>query len=156
VFDPERPPAIGAPGIFTGLRPGAILLGVVVDHLATLLASAALVAALAAREPGGELSEEALEALAATPEFLVASLVLGLACTALGAFVGARRAGCAFVRHGGWIAIGSALVALAGIAAGPPGPPPPLWLELAGFLLAVPAGILGGWLAGLRAASRAG
>jgi hypothetical protein len=153
VFDPDRPPAIEAPGIFTGLRPAAILLGVVVDHLATLVASVALVSVLAAREPGGAPTEEALDALAATPAFLLASLVVGLACTALGGFVGARRAGCAFVRHGGWIGIGSALVALASVAAGSPGPSPPLWVELAGFALVVPAGILGGWLAGVRASS---
>jgi putative membrane protein (TIGR04086 family) len=155
VHEPGRPPGIEAPGIFTGLHPRAILIGVVVDSLATLVAGFALVSVFAARQgpgPDGGVSDEALDSLTASPEFLLASLVVGLACTSLGGFVGARRAGTSFARHGGWIGVGSALVALLlSVASGPDPSPPPLWFELAGYLLVIPAGVLGGLLAGLRA-----
>ena len=157
MHEPGRPPAIEVPGIFTGLRPRAILLGVVVDNLATLLASLVLVTSFAARQglgPDGEVSDEALESLASSAEFLLASLVAGLACTSLGGFVGARRAGSSFARHGGWIGVGSAVVALLlSLSSGPNPSPPPLWFELAGYLLVIPAGVLGGLLAGVRARS---
>lgn len=157
MLDPDRPPAIEAPGLFDGLRPNAILLGVIVDTIATLVASVVLVSVFAARKGIGrddELTPELLDTLGSSPEFLLASLVVGLACTSLGGFVGARRAGRAFARHGGWIGVGSALVALAlALSSGPVRSPPPLWFELAGYLLVIPAGVVGGLLAGALAAS---
>jgi putative membrane protein (TIGR04086 family) len=155
VNEPQRPPAIEAPGIFEGLRPRAILLGVIVDNLATLLSSLVLVSYFAAQQglgQDGQISEEALEGIASSQEFLLASLAVGLACTSLGGFVGARRAGSSFARHGGWIGVGSALMALVlSLSSGPAPSPPPLWLELAGYLLVIPAGVLGGLLAAARA-----
>ena len=155
----DRPPAIHPTGIFAGLRPGAILLGVACDNLATLLLSPLLVAVFAGSTGiGGAagLSEEALAALSQSPEFLVASLVVGLGCTAAGAYVGARRAGCHFVRHGAWIGVCAALVGLALYPAPAPSQPlPPLWLDLVGFALLLPSGALGGLLAGAAAARRA-
>jgi hypothetical protein len=155
VHEPGRPPAIEAQGILEGLSPRAILLGVIVDNLATLVASLILVSIFAARAglgQDGEISEEALGALASSPEYLLASLGVGLACTSLGGFVGARRAGSSCARHGGWVGVGSALMALVmQLSSGPNPSPPPLWLELAGYLLVIPAGVLGGLLAALRA-----
>jgi hypothetical protein len=134
------------------------VLGVVVDNLATLLAGLVLLSIFAAREGlgrDGVISEEAYEALTSSPEFLIASLVLGLACTGLGAFVGARRAGSSFARHGGWIGAGSAMVGLAlSLSAEPVRTPPPLWLEFIGYVLVIPAGVLGGLLAALAARRR--
>ena len=98
-----RPPPIQPTGVFDGLRPGAILIGVVVDNLATFVASSILVGLFAAGladEYGGELPEGALEPLLASPEFLLASLVAGLLCTVFAAYAGAKRAECFFVRHG--------------------------------------------------------
>jgi hypothetical protein len=150
-----RPPAIQPTGIFEGLRPGAIVFGVVVDMAASMLGSLLLVAFFAGQQAsrdGGASPGEAAQALAASQEFLFASLALGLLCTVLGAFVGARRASCFFVRHGVWIGIGSAVVGL--LLYGPAAreePRPPLWFDLLGFSLLLPAGALGGWLAGLAA-----
>lgn len=156
--EPHRPPAIEAPGIFEGLRPRAILLGVIVDNLATLLSSLLLVSYFAAQQglgQDGQISEEALEGIASSEDFLLASLVVGLACTSLGAYVGARRAGSSYARHGGWIGVGSALMALViSLSSGPAPSPPPLWLELAGYLLVIPAGVLGGLFAAARARRR--
>lgn len=147
----DRPPPIQPTGVFDGLRPGPILIGVVVDNLASLLASSILVGLFAAGladQHGGELPEEALESLLASPEFLLASLVVGLLCTVFAGYVGAKRAACFFVRHGAWIAIGSAFSTLfLYVVAGQQGPRPPLWFDLVGFTLMIPAGALGGLLA---------
>jgi hypothetical protein len=150
-MDPGHPQPIQPTGVFEGLRPGAILFGVIVDNLATIVASSLLVSLFAAglaQEHGGELPEEALEPLLASPEFLLASLVVGLLCTVFAAYLGARRAACFFIRHGAWIAVASALAALLLYAiADPQGPRPPLWFDLVGFTLMIPAGALGGLLA---------
>jgi len=153
---PERPTAIQPTGIFEGLRPTAILLGVVFDNLATYLVGSLLLLAFAG-PPGsdGAFDENALAALASSREFLLASLAGGLACTASGAFVGARRAGCHFVRHGAWIGVCAALIGLACYPAPAASRPlPPLWFDLAGYALLLPAGALGGLLATLGAARR--
>jgi hypothetical protein len=147
-------PAIEPTGVFEGLKPGAIALGVFVDLATSMLASLLLVALFAALDPprDGASPEEAAQALEASPQFLYASLGVGLLCTVLGGFVGARRAASLFARHGVWIGIGSALVGLLFYGAGGAGAPrPPLWFDLLGFSLLLPAGALGGQLAGLTA-----
>ena len=150
----DRPPPIQPTGVFEGLRPGAILIGVVVDNLATLLANSLLVLLFTggmAGEQSGEPPEEVVESLLASPEFLLASLVVGLLCTVFGAYVGSRQAASFFVRHGVWIAIGSALSAVFLFAVGgQQGPRPPLWFDLLGVTLMIPAGALGGLLADLH------
>ncbi len=152
MLESTRPPAIQPTGIFEGLKPGAIALGVVVDTMASLLGSlllVALFAGLQAPRDGGASPSEAAQALAASPHFLFASLGVGLLCTVCGAYVGAKRASCFFARHGAWIGICSAVVGLVpyGIS-GQDGPRPPLWFDLLGFSLLLPAGALGGYLAG--------
>src|SRR5262245_53425354 len=152
---PSRPPSIQPTGVFEGLRPGAIVFGVFVDTLASLLASLLLVGLLSGAQPppeGGASPADAVRELSASPRFLFASLAVGLSCTVLGAFAGARRAACFFVRHGAWIGIGSALVGLLFYgSSGQAEPRPPLWFDMLGFSLLLPAGALGGYLAGLAA-----
>jgi hypothetical protein len=147
------PASIEPPGIFDGLQPGAILLGAIVDNVATAVVSIALVSLLGPAEAFSEdkeASQAAFDALASESEFLFWSLALGLGCTVFGAFVGARRAGSLHVHHGGWVAVASAVIGLmlmlvpgqgAGMA-------PPLWYEAIGWALLLPAGLLGGALAG--------
>ena len=148
--EPIRPPSIEPTGIFEGLRPGAILLGVIVDTVATIISGFVLVSLFAvqtASRADGEISGEAFDAIVTSPTFLLASVVLGILCTILGAFVGARRAACSFVRHGAWIAVGSAVVSLVSYAVSAPAEPNPLWFDIVGFTLIIPAGIAGGLLA---------
>ena len=149
--DSKPPQSIEPEGIFTGLSVRAIVLGVVVDSLASFAAGLVLATLFLVPHTGedGSVDQEALEALATSSEFLLLHLVIGLACTAFGAYVGARRAGDAFVRHGAWIALGSASLALMLYAAQPPGAERvPLWLDISRFALLLPAGVLGGALAG--------
>lgn len=148
-------------GLFDGLKPGAILLGAVVDNLATIVGSIALVVVLRPHEvssPDEEASRAALDALASDPGFLLWSMVLGVACTVLGGYVGARRAGRLHVRHGGWIAVASAALGVAFmlVAGQEPDPARPFWYEAIGWVLLLPAGLSGGALAGFVQARQAG
>jgi hypothetical protein len=150
VSEPHRPSSIEPTGVFEGLRPGAILIGVIVDTAATILSGIVLVsffAAHAASQGDGGTSVEEFDAIVTSPTFLLASLVVGTLCTVLGAFVGARRAACFHVRHGAWIAVGSAVIALVSYAASTQAEPSPLWFDLVGFALIIPAGVAGGLLA---------
>jgi hypothetical protein len=150
VSEPRRPPSIEPTGIFDGLRPGAILLGVIVDTVATIISGMVLLfvfAPQAAWQQNGNVPDEMIDAIVTSPTFLIASLVVGISCTVLGAFVGARRAACFHVRHGGWIAVGSAVVALVSYAVSAQGEPNPLWFDIVGFTLIIPAGVAGGLLA---------
>jgi hypothetical protein len=148
-----RPPAIQPTGILEGLKPGAIVFGVFVDITASIVGSLLLVALFGGLQPpqDGASPREAMKALEASPQFLFASLSVGLLCTVWGAYVGAKRAGRLFARHGAWIGIGSALVGLVFYGAGDAqGPRPPFWFDVLGFALLLPAGALGGHWAGLR------
>jgi hypothetical protein len=145
------PQSIEPEGLFDGLKPSAIFLGAVVDHLATVFVSIALVAVLGPEEVFSKdeaVSQAAFDALASEPEYLLWSMILGLGCTVFGAYVGARRAGKLHVRHGGWIAVASAALGLVFmlLAGEGSGPAPPVWYEAIGWALLLPAGLLGGAL----------
>ena len=153
--DFRPPPPIQPTGVFHDIRLSAVLLGVLVDTAATIFGSLLLLTTFMTRD-GSEPSEETLRELSAMPDFLLASLVVGLLCTVLGGYVGARRADRAHVRHGAWIAVGSALFGLAQFAVAAPGAPtPPLWFDLVGFSLMLPAGAAGGLLARVSSRSAA-
>jgi hypothetical protein len=148
------PPPIEPSNVFAGLRPRAILIGLVVDILASLAVMMGLIVVLAADRGLGleeDVSEEAVAELASSPEFLLWSFVLGVLCTALGGYVGARHAGCHYTRHGAFVGVASLLLGLLVYAATDTGPTAPLWYDLVAFLIVVPAGAAGGWLASRQA-----
>lgn len=148
--EPHKAPSIEPTGIFDGLRPGAILLGVVVDTVATIISGVALLFVFTvqvASQHDGDIPEEVLEAMVASPTFLLASLVVGILCTIFGAYVGAKRAACFHVRHGAWIAVGSAVVSLVSYAIQAQAEPNPFWFDIVAFTLIIPAGVAGGLLA---------
>jgi hypothetical protein len=59
------------------------------------------------------------------------------------------RAGRPHVRHGGWIAVTSASLSLVFLAFPAEGPVPevPLWYDMVGWALLLPAGLAGGGIA---------
>ncbi len=144
-------------GLFDGLRFGPIAVGAVFDQFLTMVAIALLIGWFVTPEVGSEDSEAAeaaLEAVLSSSTFLAASMVVGFACTTVAAWFGARMAGRDFVRHGGWIAVTSAALAavfVLGAADQPSRIEIPLAYEVAGWLLMLPAGLLGGAFAGLTA-----
>ena len=150
-------PPIEPDGTFDGLRPGAILLGALVDIVFTMVASWLLIAWLApdAFDAGESELLERIAALNASPEYVIGAVVTGALGTLVGAFIGARSAGRLHVRHGGWIAVTSAALGATLLLLEPaspePGVPFPFWAEALGWLLILPAGIAGGALARWRA-----
>jgi hypothetical protein len=148
----SHPNPIEPDGLWDGLKWGSILFGAVLDNVLTVLGFGLLTASLAGEEAFSQdeaAAERALQELASSPEFLLFGLLLGVAATVVAAFVGARRAGVHHVRHGGWIALGSAALSVVPylLAGSAPAPGPPLWYEALGWGLLLPSGLAGGYLA---------
>lgn len=153
--DPHsRPEPIGPSGLLDGLDWRTIFFAAVLDIVLSAVGGTILVAWLSpdVLTPAGEFSEQAWNEFLQSPEFLRWSLVMGLAVTGFAAYWGAQRAGRHPVRHGGWIAIASALMgtALLLIPGANEGPGNPLWYDVVGYTLMVPAGLLGGFVASKR------
>ncbi len=145
-------PSIDPEGVFDGLRWAPILAGALLDNALTMIAMFPITFFAAGAEAMSEdpaTAQEAMEHAMDRPEFLALSFAAGAAITTFAAFWAARRAGVLHVRHGGWTAVVSALLACAlfllpGAAAEPR---PPLWFEALGLAVMIPAGVVGGWLA---------
>jgi hypothetical protein len=143
----ERGEETVSEGRFDGLQWRAVALGVVVDHVSTLIFSTMLVAIAAtedffSKDPA--VAEAARTALAESPSFMLSILLGGAICTVLAAFIGSRYAADRFVLHGIWIAVVSAAMVLV-IDSGLDGSLSSL--EALGWLVVLPAGWLGGTLA---------
>jgi hypothetical protein len=156
----DHPPSIEPQGLLDGIHWRAVLFGVVVDTALTVLASGILLLWAAGPEASSLDEEAAAQAIAAalvSPAYLLASLVVGLLATLIGAYAGARRAGASHVRHGGWIAVCSAVLGFALYLL--PGShiesSLPFWYDAVGLALILPAGLLGGLLAAVRNRSAA-
>jgi hypothetical protein len=139
-------------GTFAGLSASAILFGAFLDIATTVIASSLLllwlVPELSAKDEAH--ARAALAELYASRGYIAANLAIGAACTVLGAFAGARRAGQLHVRHGGWIAVTStALGVLLSLFESPArdAGAVPLWAEVLAWVLILPAGVAGGALA---------
>lgn len=142
--------------LLAGLKAFPILLGVVVDWVLTTLFSVSLTRAyldpsVMALE-GAEFNaafNASLEDLFKDPGYLLGSLLCGLLATTIAAFVGARNAGTLPLKHGLAVAVASGFsVIVAGLLPGEDtGLAPPLWFNALGWLLLLPAGVLGGYLA---------
>jgi hypothetical protein len=150
-----QPSPVEPQGILEGINWRAVLFGAIVDIVLTIFASAIFIfwaAGPDAFSPDEAVAKQAVDAALLSPEFLLFAFVTGTVATAIGAYVGARRAGVFHVRHGGWIAICSALCSLLFLLA--PGatsaPNTPLWYDALGLILMLPAGLLGGRLAEAR------
>ncbi len=154
----QGPSPIHPEGLLSGLKPGAIFIGIIVDTVATTASMVVLVAVVAERNFTGiweETSDAALDAIMSSPEFLFWGFVLGAFCTVLGGFVGARLAARHYLRHGAFVALGSLVVGLLGYLLPATGEPLPLWYRFLGILVMIPCGAAGGWIAEQLAARRA-
>lgn len=146
------------PPPFDGIDPSdsvrwsAVLIGMAVDWIATVgtsLAVYAIAGMIAVSRGGSETDAEAyIEQLHGSPEFMLIFSLIGLLCISLGGFVAARRAGYAEVRHSALVGVGSILVAFAMEGLAPADAAgevwSPAWLQVLGYLLAIPFAVLGG------------
>jgi len=141
-------------GLFEGLRGGPILIGALIDLIVTRLGASGVELAFAPAllSADAETRRALIAALMTQPAFPLANLAVGVLGTGIGAFVGARQAGQLFVRHGGWIAVTSTVLgtfaSLIEPTTGDPSTLPPTWSQIASLLLILPAGVVGGALAG--------
>ena len=147
-----RPSPIEPDGVFDGLRWSPILRGAVLDNLLTFLALSPIMLFVAGTEAFSEDEEivkHAIDRAIVAPEFLLWSFIVGILITAYAAFWAARRAGLLHLRHGGWTAVASAVLAslFLLVPGATEGPAPPFWYNSLALAVMVPAGVFGGWLA---------
>ncbi len=146
------PSPIEPDGLFDGLRWSPILRGAVLDNVLTLVALVPIMLLVAGAEAFAddeETANRAIDQAIGAPEFLLWSFIVGISITSYAAFWASRRAGVLYLRHGGWTAVASAVLASVFLLApsATAGPQPPLWYDGLAFALMVPAGVFGGWLA---------
>lgn len=147
-YHPQNPPPpIEPTGFFTGIKIGPVLLGVVVDVVATILLSTLYYFLFVAKELSEKaVSEEALTEYWSSSEGMIAGLVLGTLATVIGGFYAGRRAGIMEIKHGALVGVGSIIL---GLVLQPGGDEAALeeWQMMVAYAAAIPAGALGGALA---------
>lgn len=130
--------------MFEGIRPQAVLWGMIADLGATAIAMAMLGSLLGV--PGGmeNLSEEerrqALLNAFQEPRYLLFGGLLGLSATVFGGYVAARMAQVAPLLNAACVGLLSVLVGLFSIGSSP------FWFSFFGIVLTPPAAIAGGVL----------
>lgn len=143
------PPPIQPQGFFTGVKIRLIIAGAVVDYLATylLIMLYIIVYYLKASGLSEEAIERALKEMLSSEEGLLALIIIGAFCTALGGYVAGRLAKVEEVKHGALVGAASLIIGVLQAAMTAEEIPAPRSYELLGYLLAIPAGALGGYLA---------
>ncbi|MEK6743229.1 MAG: hypothetical protein AABZ15_06455 [Nitrospirota bacterium] len=121
----------------------AVIVGAIVDNVATLAVMLFLMTALASQ---GLSQDEVVVRMKSTSGLLL-SLIIGLGCTGLGGYVAGRMALRSEVMHGALVAGAGVVVALLFRESGLP-----TWYDIIGFATMPSAGMLGGILARQRAA----
>lgn len=125
----------------------AIIVGVIVDNIGTVVVMLLLMTALASQG----ISQEEVIARIKSPSGLLLNLIIGLGCTFLGGYVAGRMARRSEVLHGALVAgVGMILALLYRESGLPP------WYDIIGFAGMLPAGMVGGHVARQRRKSADG
>ncbi len=144
----NSPPApIEPTGFFAGIQFRPILMGVIVDTIATLVLISAYYALYV--EPGagkGAAFAEEAAAYWSSGEGLVATLLIGSLGTLIGGFYAAYKAGTLEMKHGALVGISSIVLGLI-LQSGAEESALPEWFVALSAAAAVPAGALGGFFA---------
>ncbi len=144
-------------GFFAGVQIRPIIVGAVVDYVATYALIMVYLIVHYMKEPlekGGmpeEAIERALKEMLSSQEGLLALIVIGAFCTALGGYVAGRLAKAEEVKHGALVGAVSLIVGIVQTGMAGEASPVPYWHELLGYVLAIPAGAMGGSFAQGRA-----
>lgn len=147
------PPPMEPRGFFTGVEIRPIIIGVVVDYLATFGLFIVYLITYLPEEflKQGELSEEAihkaLNEIMTSPEGLLSLAIIGAFGTALGGYVAGQLAKAQKIKHGALVGFVSLVlgVVLTGMGGGESSVP--YWYELLTYIVPIPAGALGGFFA---------
>ena len=152
-YDPRQtnsPPApIEPTGFFAGIQFRPILMGVIVDTIATLVLVSVYYAFYV--EPGaskGAAFGEDAAAYWTTGEGLLATLLIGSLGTLIGGFYAAYKAGTLEMKHGALVGVSSIVLGLV-LQSGAEESALPEWFMALSAAAAVPAGALGGFFAEL-------
>jgi putative membrane protein (TIGR04086 family) len=145
---PSAPPPVEPTGFFTGIQIRPIILGVVVDTIATIALSTFYYTFFVAKDLAdkGGAAEDALAAYWSSSDGLMASLLLGSLGTLIGGFYAAHKARTLHMKHGALVGIGSIILGLV-MSAGNAESDLPQWFMALSFAAAIPAGALGGFFA---------
>jgi putative membrane protein (TIGR04086 family) len=136
-------------GFFTGVKIRPIIIGAVVDYVATYVLIMLYLIVYYIKDPlekglSEEVIEKALGQMLSSQEGLLALIVIGAFCTALGGYVAGRLAKAEEVKHGALVGAVSLIVGVLQTGMAEEGSPVPYFYELLGYVLAIPAGALGG------------
>lgn len=146
-YDPRQskgPAPIEPTGFFTGIQLRPVITGVMLDTIATYVLGALYFTFAVAK--GAATDEDAVAAYWLTSEGLMASLLLGSLGTAIGGFYAGYKAGRLEMKHGGLVGIGSIIFGLL-MELGVADSELPEWFIGLSLTAAIPAGVLGGFLA---------
>lgn len=150
-YDPQQtgspPKPIEPTGFFTGIQLRPIIMGAIIDFIATMALVAFYYAFYVAPTSGaaGAFEEEAARFWAST-DGLIASLWLGSLGTLIGGFYAAYKAGSLEMKHGALVGVCSIMLGLV-MPASSPEHQVPEWFMALSFAAAIPAGALGGFFA---------
>jgi putative membrane protein (TIGR04086 family) len=154
----KPPSSIEPTGFFTGVQIRPIIVGVVVDYIATYAGIYAYFFIYLAKEwsKQGEVTYEQITEYMASPEGLMISFTIGVLGTALGGFVAAHKAGKLEIKHGALVGVCSLLVSFIQQSLEEESLPLPEWFRFLSVLAIIPAGALGGFIAGALKGSGGG
>jgi putative membrane protein (TIGR04086 family) len=160
-YQPQRPTPlpIEPRGFFTGVKIRPVIVGAVVDYVATFVLVMLYLIFYYMKEPfekGGlpeEAIEKALNEMLSSQEGLIALIVIGAFCTGLGGYLAARLAKAEEVKHGALVGAVALIVGVLQTAMAGEASPVPQFYQFLGYALAIPAGALGGSLAQGRSSS---
>jgi len=158
---PEPAPRpIGPAGFFTGVKLRPVIAGVIVDYVATYVLGMVYLIVFYQKEfsKGGrtfeEAVEKALDQMLSSPESFLALGIIGAVGTALGGYVAGRLAQAHEVKHGALVGLVSLILGVLQTSVTGQPIPLPYWYELLAYIIAVPAGALGGYFARREMPSR--
>src|SRR5438445_10790359 len=112
-FEPRQTGAPPSPvhptGFFTGVQIRLVIIGVVVDYVATSVMIYAYFFVYLANQLSkqGEVSSDAITNYMTTTEGLLIGFAIGTLGTAIGGFVAAWKAGNFEIKHGAFVGLGS-------------------------------------------------
>jgi putative membrane protein (TIGR04086 family) len=154
-FDPRQtntPPAPVQPtGFFTGVQIRPIIIGVVVDYVATYAGTYAYFFIYLAQELSkqGEVTADQIMEYMISPEGLLIGFAIGALGTAVGGLVAGIKAGKLEIKHGALVGFCSLLLSFIEQSLQEETVPLPEWFRFLSVLAIVPAGALGGFVAGM-------
>jgi hypothetical protein len=154
-YDPRAsgtpPSPIEPSGFFTGVRIFPVIIGVIVDYIATYAGMYAYFFVYLANKLSeeGELSQEAIADYMMSREGMMIGFAIGALGTGIGGFIAARKAGKFQIKHGAFVGLGSLIVSFIEEMLRGESMPVPEWFRALSILSIIPAGALGGYVAGI-------